>query len=81
MYKLVLIRHGESRGTSTTGWVGVARPIPGATQAQRRRSPRSRKPASFDVAYTSVLKRAIRTLWHVQDEMDQMWIRCATNGA
>jgi len=77
MYKLVLIRHGEStwnKENRFTGWVDVDLTEQGASEA--RAAGRLLKEAgfTFDIAYTSVLKRAIRTLWHVQDEMDLMWI-------
>ena len=77
MYKLVLIRHGEStwnKENRFTGWVDVDLTEQGAGEA--RAAGRLLKDAgfTFDIAYTSVLKRAIRTLWHVQDEMDLMWI-------
>lgn len=77
MYKLVLIRHGEStwnKENRFTGWVDVDLTEQGASEA--RSAGRLLKEAGFgfDIAYTSVLKRAIRTLWHVQDEMDLMWI-------
>ena len=76
MYKLVLIRHGESTWNLEnrfTGWTDVA-------HRHRRRAGAGRGPAAegggydFDVAYTSVLKRAIRTLWHALDELDRTWL-------
>ncbi|KWR90068.1 2,3-diphosphoglycerate-dependent phosphoglycerate mutase [Cupriavidus sp. IDO] len=77
MYKLVLIRHGESTWNLEnrfTGWVDVDLTETGAVQARQAGKLLNEAGLSFDVAYTSVLKRAIRTLWHVQDEMDLMWI-------
>lgn len=77
MYKLVIIRHGEStwnKENRFTGWYDVDLTEQGAAEA--RQAGRLLKEAGFefDLAYTSVLKRAIRTLWYVQDEMDLMWI-------
>ena len=77
MIELVLLRHGESvwnRENRFTGWTDVdltARGTEEARQAGRRLAERGH---TFDVAYTSLLKRAIRTLWLVLDEMDLMWI-------
>lgn len=77
MAKLVLVRHGESQWNLEnrfTGWIDVDITEKGAAEA--RDAGRRLKAAGihFDIAYTSVLKRAIRTLWHVQDAMDLMWI-------
>jgi 2,3-bisphosphoglycerate-dependent phosphoglycerate mutase len=77
MYKLVLIRHGESTWNQEnrfTGWVDVDLTEKGATEARQAGLLLKQSGYTFDVAYTSVLKRAIRTLWHVQDEMDLMYI-------
>ena len=77
MYKLVLIRHGESAWNLEnrfTGWVDVDLTDTGAAQARAAGKLLKESGYTFDVAYTSVLKRAVRTLWHVQDEMDLMWI-------
>ena len=77
MYKLVLIRHGESTWNLEnrfTGWVDVDLTDTGVAQARQGGQLLKEAGFTFDVAYTSVLKRAIRTLWHVQDEMDLMWI-------
>lgn len=77
MYKLVLIRHGESTWNLEnrfTGWVDVDLTETGAAQARQAGKLLKEAGYQFDIAYTSVLKRAIRTLWHVQDEMDLMWI-------
>ncbi len=76
-YKLVLLRHGESQWNLEnrfTGWTDVDLTDNGRDEA--RRAGRLLKDAgfAFDLAFTSVLRRAIRTLWTVQDEMDRMWI-------
>ncbi|MED5617935.1 2,3-diphosphoglycerate-dependent phosphoglycerate mutase [Ideonella sp. BN130291] len=77
MYKLVLIRHGESTWNLEnrfTGWTDVPLTETGVQQA--RQAGRLLKEAGyeFDLAYTSVLKRAIWTLWHCLDEMDRTWL-------
>jgi 2,3-bisphosphoglycerate-dependent phosphoglycerate mutase len=77
MKKLVLLRHGEStwnRENRFTGWTDVELTPTGVEQA--RQSGRLLKEAGydFDVTYTSVLKRAIWTLWHCLDEMDRTWL-------
>jgi 2,3-bisphosphoglycerate-dependent phosphoglycerate mutase len=77
MYKLVLIRHGESTWNLEnrfTGWTDVPLTATGVEQA--RESGRLLKQAGydFDVAYTSVLKRAIWTLWYCLDELDRTWL-------
>ena len=77
MHKLVLIRHGESTWNLEnrfTGWTDV--PLTDTGVAQAREAGRLLKAAGyeFDVAYTSVLKRAIWTLWHALDEMDRTWL-------
>jgi 2,3-bisphosphoglycerate-dependent phosphoglycerate mutase len=77
MYKLVLIRHGESTWNLEnrfTGWVDVDLTETGVAQAKLAGKLLKEAGLSFDIAYTSVLKRAIRTLWHMQDVMDLMWI-------
>ncbi len=77
MYQLVLIRHGEStwnKENRFTGWVDVDLTETGIEQAQEGGRLLKEAGFTFDVAYTSVLKRAIRTLWHVQEEMDLLWI-------
>ncbi|VVE35859.1 2,3-diphosphoglycerate-dependent phosphoglycerate mutase [Pandoraea anhela] len=77
MYKLVLIRHGEStwnKENRFTGWVDVDLTEKGVAEAGQAGRLLADAGFKFDLAYTSVLKRAIRTLWHVQDAMDQMWI-------
>ena len=75
--KLVLIRHGESdwnKQNRFTGWTDVDLSEAGIAQAKEAGQVLKREGYLFDVAYTSVLKRAIRTLWIVLDEMDLMWI-------
>lgn len=77
MYKLVLIRHGESTWNNEnrfTGWVDVDLTEQGVKEAREAGKLLKENGYAFDIAYTSVLKRAIRTLWHVQDEMDQMYL-------
>jgi 2,3-bisphosphoglycerate-dependent phosphoglycerate mutase len=77
MKQLVLIRHGESAWNLEnrfTGWADVDLTPKGAQQAITAGESLRKAGYEFDVAYTSVLKRAIRTLWHVQDTMDLMWI-------
>jgi 2,3-bisphosphoglycerate-dependent phosphoglycerate mutase len=77
MKKLVLLRHGEStwnRENRFTGWTDVDLTEQGVAEARRAGRLLAEEGFVFDVAYTSVLKRAIRTLWIVLDELDQMWI-------
>ena len=77
MKKLVLLRHGEStwnRENRFTGWTDVDLTEQGVAEAGRAGRLLADEGFRFDVAYTSVLKRAIRTLWIVLDELDQMWI-------
>ena len=75
--KLVLCRHGQSewnRKNLFTGWTDVDLTDQGIAEAQAAGRTLRDEGFTFDVAYTSVLKRAIRTLWLVLDEMDLMWI-------
>ncbi|HEX4917518.1 MAG TPA: 2,3-diphosphoglycerate-dependent phosphoglycerate mutase [Limnobacter sp.] len=77
MYKLVLMRHGESQWNLEnrfTGWADVDLTDKGREEARKAGALLKNEGYSFDVAYTSVLKRAIRTLWIALDEMDQMWL-------
>jgi 2,3-bisphosphoglycerate-dependent phosphoglycerate mutase len=77
MYKLVLLRHGESiwnKENRFTGWTDVDLSEKGITEARLAGKTLKQENYIFEVAYTSVLKRAIRTLWLVQEEMDLMWI-------
>ncbi len=77
MHKLVLIRHGESTWNLEnrfTGWTDVDLTATGLEQAKNAGQLLKAAGIDFDVAYTSVLKRATRTLWHVLDEMDRTWL-------
>jgi len=77
MHKLVLIRHGESTwnlDNRFTGWTDVDLTPTGIEQAKNAGHLLKAEGYEFDVAYTSVLKRATRTLWHVLDEMDRTWL-------
>lgn len=77
MNKLVLIRHGESEWNKEnrfTGWKDVDLSAKGREEARAAGKLLKDEGFTFDEAYTSVLKRAIRTLWIVLDEMDLMWI-------
>lgn len=77
MKTLVLLRHGEStwnRENRFTGWIDVGLNDKGVEEAVRAGRTLAEKGFSFDLAYTSVLKRAIKTLWIVLEEMDLMWI-------
>lgn len=77
MYKLVLIRHGQSEWNKTnlfTGWSDVDLTEQGVIEAQSAGKILKEKGYSFDIAFTSVLKRAIKTLFFVLDEMDLLWI-------
>jgi len=77
MYKLVLLRHGESvwnKENLFTGWTDVDLSEKGKEEAQEAGRVLKEQGYTFDVAFTSVLKRAIRTLWIALDEMDLMWI-------
>jgi 2,3-bisphosphoglycerate-dependent phosphoglycerate mutase len=77
MKQLVLIRHGESTWNLEnrfTGWADVDLTLKGAEQAISAGENLKKAGYEFDVAYTSVLRRAIRTLWHIQDTMDLMWL-------
>ena len=77
MYKLVLIRHGESTWNKEnlfTGWTDVDLSEKGVEEATEGGRALKEQGYIFDIAFTSVLKRAIRTLWIVMDEMDLMWI-------
>ena len=77
MPKLVLVRHGQSAWNLEnrfTGWTDVDITEQGAAEAHLGAKALKEAGYTFDVAYTSVLKRAIRTLWIVLDDMDLMWI-------
>jgi len=75
--RLVVVRHGESTWNQEnrfTGWTDVDLTERGRQEAREGGQVLAREGFTFDVAYTSLLKRAIRTLWIVQDQMDLMWI-------
>ncbi|MDI9374698.1 MAG: 2,3-diphosphoglycerate-dependent phosphoglycerate mutase [Thermotogota bacterium] len=77
MMKLVVVRHGEStwnKENRFTGWTDVDLSEKGKEEAKKAGEILKAEGFEFDLAYTSVLKRAIRTLWYVLDEMDLMWI-------
>ena len=77
MYKVVLLRHGESEWNQKnlyTGWTDVDLSEKGTVEAHQAGKLLKEGGYVFDIAFTSVLKRAIRTLWIALDEMDLMWI-------
>jgi 2,3-bisphosphoglycerate-dependent phosphoglycerate mutase len=77
MYRIVLLRHGESswnKENRFTGWTDVDLSEKGIVEAKNAGELLKDGGFVFDLAYTSVLKRAIRTLWLVLDEMDLLWI-------
>ncbi|HPH61393.1 MAG TPA: 2,3-bisphosphoglycerate-dependent phosphoglycerate mutase, partial [Candidatus Syntrophosphaera sp.] len=77
MYKIVLVRHGESlwnKENLFTGWTDVDLSEQGVREAKTAGQRLAAAGFSFDEAWTSVLKRAIRTLWLVLDEMDLMYL-------
>jgi len=77
MYRLVLLRHGESEWNKEnrfTGWTDVGLSEKGVAEAHEAAQLLMQGGYTFDVAYTSVLKRAIKTLWIVLEDMDLMWI-------
>jgi 2,3-bisphosphoglycerate-dependent phosphoglycerate mutase len=77
MKQLVLIRHGESQWNLEnrfTGWVDVDLTPTGIQQAKQAGESLKAAGYDFDIAYTSVLKRAIKTLWHTQEAMDRLWL-------
>ena len=77
VHKLVLLRHGESqwnRENRFTGWTDVDLSPKGVEEARAAGRLLKTEGYRFDLAYTSVLKRAIRTLWIALDELDQMWL-------
>jgi 2,3-bisphosphoglycerate-dependent phosphoglycerate mutase len=77
MAKLVLLRHGQSlfnREGRFTGWMDIDLTERGKAEAWEAGRLMKSSGLSFDIAFSSVLKRAIRTMWIVLDELDQMWI-------
>ena len=77
MHKLVLVRHGESTWNLEnrfTGWTDVDLTPLGVQQAQQAGRLLKAEGYEFDIAYTSVLKRAIWTVWHMLDQMDRTWL-------
>jgi 2,3-bisphosphoglycerate-dependent phosphoglycerate mutase len=77
MYKLVLLRHGESvwnKANRFTGWIDMGLSDRGVEEAKEAGKALLKGGFVFDVAYTSVLKRAIKTLWLALEEMDLMWL-------
>ncbi len=77
MYKIVLMRHGESvwnLENRFTGWTDVGLTEKGQAEAKAAGELLKREGFDFDLAFTSVLRRAIKTLWTVLEEMDRMWI-------
>ena len=82
MKKLVLIRHGESQWNLEnrfTGWTDVDLTEKGIQEAKNAGKLLKSEGYNFDLAYSSVLKRAIRTLWLIQDEMDLLWLPVTRN--
>ena len=77
MHKIVLLRHGQSQWNLEnrfTGWTDVDLTAQGIVEASNAGNLLKKEGYHFDIAYTSLLKRAIRTLWIVLDNMDLMWI-------
>jgi 2,3-bisphosphoglycerate-dependent phosphoglycerate mutase len=77
MKKLVLLRHGESEWNKQnrfTGWTDVDLSVQGVVEAEEAGNILKDNNYTFDIAYTSLLKRGIRTLWIVLDKTDLMWI-------
>ena len=77
MHQLVLVRHGQSTWNLEnrfTGWTDVDLSEQGNREARDAGKVLRAEGFEFDLVYTSVLKRAIRTMWHVLDELDQMWL-------
>eukprot|EP01125_Pyxidicula_operculata_P006619 TRINITY_DN2284_c1_g1_i2.p1 TRINITY_DN2284_c1_g1~~TRINITY_DN2284_c1_g1_i2.p1 ORF type:complete len:629 (-),score=173.96 TRINITY_DN2284_c1_g1_i2:156-2042(-) len=82
IHRLVLLRHGESvwnKENRFTGWTDVDLSEQGVKEAHRAGQSLKKEGFTFDLAYTSVLKRAIRTLWISLDELDLMWIPVKRN--
>jgi len=82
MHKLVLIRHGQSQwnlDNRFSGWADVDLTPQGIAEAKEAGAALKQAGYQFDVAHTSVLKRCVRTLWGVQEALDQMWIPVLTD--
>lgn len=82
MYKIVLLRHGQSvwnKENKFTGWTDVDLSEQGRAEAKLAGELLKKEGFTFDIAFTSVLKRAIRTLWITLDEMELMWIPVKRN--
>ncbi len=82
MYQVVLLRHGESvwnKENRFTGWTDVDLSEKGEAEAHQAGAALREAGFDFDIAYTSLLKRAIRTLWITLEEMDRMWIPVVRN--
>ena len=77
MFKVVLLRHGESTWNHEnrfTGWTDVDLSVKGLEEARRAGDLLRAEGYTFDIAFTSVLKRALRTCWIALDQLDQLWI-------
>lgn len=77
MHKLIIMRHGQSQWNQEdrfTGWVDIDLTEKGCQEARAAGQLLAQKGFQFDCAYTSFLKRAIRSLWIILDEMNQMWL-------
>ena len=82
MHKVVLLRHGEStwnKENRFTGWTDVDLSEKGVGEAHKAGEVLKKEGFTFDIAYTSVLKRAIKTLWIALEDMDLMWIPVIRN--
>ena len=82
MHKLVLLRHGESvwnKENRFTGWTDVDLSPVGLEEARAAGRVLKSSGYEFDIAYTSVLKRAVRTLWIALDELDRLWLPVEKN--
>jgi 2,3-bisphosphoglycerate-dependent phosphoglycerate mutase len=83
-HKLILLRHGQSEWNLKnlfTGWVDVDLTEQGRAEAAEAARLLQAEGLGFDLAFTSVLKRAIRTLWIVMDGMDRMWVPVTARGS
>lgn len=83
MYKLVLVRHGESEWNKSnlfTGWTDVDLSEKGIIEAKEAGKMLTEAEFAFDIAYTSYLKRAIKTLNYILDEMNLLWIPVHISG-